>query len=62
MSVVYVEVQVLMLIRMVYVMMSTSVLVNMMIVDYVMDLAHSSVGMELIYVDLQIVLNILMFR
>ena len=62
MSVVYVEVQVLMLIRMVYVMMSTSVLVNMMIVDYVMDLAHSSVGMELIYVDLQIVLNILMCR
>ena len=51
MSVVYVEVQVLMLIRMVYVMMSTSVLVNMMIVDYVMDLAHSSVGMEQIYVD-----------
>ena len=62
MSVVYVEVQVLMLIRMVYVMMLTIVLVNMMIVDYVMDLAHSSVGMELIYVDLQIVLNILMCR
>ena len=62
MSVVYVEVQVLMLIRMVYVIMLMNVLVSMMIVEYVMDLAHSSVGMDLIRVDLQIVLNISMYK